>query len=721
MPRPAATLSLTLALAAAAPALAQQAPAEVDVAAGGGLAVDLEVGFGPGVVAAGRACPVRVGLRLAGDGLPLVGELALETWIDDDPAAPRTVHARAAVELQPGSSKRHLLCFRADEAAGVRVVLRDAGGRVRFRRRVAYGDEPDQLWRLERGVPLYATLRLSAEGERVFWPSALVHYARAGSDRGRLDGAEAVAVHLEPADLAAGVLAGLDALLVPAPPGLSPPAAEAVERFVAAGGRLLLGTGARGGSWPRDSLGPLSPFEVDPAGPALVPGALAALDPEATGEVALLRTRLREGASVGARAPGGQPLAARWRWGKGWVAALAFPLRTPLSDAAFSGLVRRALELSPPPDPLRLTAADALEQDALSDLAEAAGDEGSVRWIGLVLLGLLVTLGPVDYGIWRWRPGPRTTWSALIVTSAGFSALAFALGHTGSEGLVARGVALVDHGPRSPNRPVEALLCLASRRYDRYALALPEGLRVSPAIQPGGEFLPFGGGVPDPRREAAWTLAGATLGVELGVQGVAAFRVSGALAGPPALRLERDRRGAALVNDLPRPVEVIRLAWRRPARTSSLQPGERLELDPSEDGPRMEASPASVDEATLLRRTQEEALVHVDPLVRTSIARLGRVGERPIGQPGRTDLSGELLAGRTVLLVRDGEFPFALTRPDGQPVQVEGSALHRFVVELAPDQGAEPWPLPRPLPAEAPGMLPELPEDLPPEEEEEQE
>ncbi len=661
--RAVALLSLLLVLAA-------PAAAQVTVAPPPGLEVSVRAGFGPGIARPGRPCPVVVSLRLAPNAAPVVGRLGLEV-LHAEPG-PRCVHDVEVVELQPGSSRRVALAFRADATRGVRVVLRDSTGWTRFSQDVVYGAGPGGLLLLENDVPLYGVLRPPGSRAVAGWPGELASLVRDGIALGSVDTRQAAAVVLGPEQLEERGLGALSALLIPEAPGLEPAQAEAVRRWVLSGGKLLVAAGAGGGvAWPGDSLAPLLPLEV--RGQELREGALAELDPDAPAHpVAVLLGTPRPGGSVLADAGEDAPLLTSWLYGKGAVAALGITQDAPVGSGALAEALRGALHL--PAETLRdLTASDALEEETCGAVAEEVDDAISSGWIVLVFFGFLLLVGPLDYLLWRKAPGPRVSWASLLVASGVCSALAFTLGRSAEEPLVVRAVALLDPARAgAPGEPaglaVDALVCLGSRRFDEYALAAPEGLSWWPAIPPIEETVRLKPEAPDPRRVAAWDVRREALRIALGLDAVAPFRLRGAVAAAPPVVLEEGPEGSALRNDSTRTLWVTLARPGRPLRWRRLARGDTLPLDPESWSGGL-GGPADAITFALAAA----CFVDLAP------------GERH-GHGEGIDLSAVRDAGGTVLLLAGLPLPFELVDRNGRRVAVEGEALLRVVLAPAGEE-----------------------------------
>ncbi len=666
-----ALVLLPLLVALARPAAAQDLP---DVAPPAGVEVEVRVGFGPGIARAGRACPVRVALRVARDAAPVVGRLSVEVW-QESATAPRCAHDTVPLELAPGAAKRALLVFRVDRSRGVRVVVRDLEDRVLFRRSIAYGPGEGSLLRLEPQAALLGELPLADGSTRAAWPAAVASFVRLDLPLSRVEVTQPASVPLTRDELDARCLGGLTALLVPEPPGLATPAAAEVERWVAAGGRIVLAPGALGTAWPRDALAPLLPIEV--TGQDQRP--LTALAGAASGggeaqPAAVLLGRPRPGARVLAAAGEDAPLITVWRYGKGAVCALGFPLGAPVSEAALAAHLREALAL-PTEQPVDVSPCDALERAGLEDLVDATSDATSAGWVGLVFLGFLLVVAPIDYLAWRRFPSPRVSWSVLAASSLGFSALAFSLGHTSEEPLVVRAVALVDvisPGADAPPRlAIDALLCLGSRRLEPRAVLAPEGLRWTPALPPLDDTVRAEPVAPDPRQTTAWAIERSRLHAVLGLGSAVPFRLSGDFEAEAPVAVSREGGALVLHNRTDGPLDLLVIRRGAPPAYPTLPPRSPRPLSD------LVRPPAPGSE----RRSLSAVFHHLDPAVRASLALLAHeLEEERLGQTDGLDVSEAYRRGDVLVLVTGLPFPAPLRDASGAKLQVEGTAVLRLVV-----------------------------------------
>lgn len=653
-PRVAAAILFLLALSS--PGQAQNKEWSVpDVAAADGLSVTVRVGYGTatghGVSKRFGECPVEVALRLDSAGIALRGTLALEAHLP--PVQPTFVHDALPLELSPGGAKRVRLSFRIDRTLGVRVVLRDARGQVRFRKQLLYGDA---LKPLGSGISLYGTLATAGSRGRLYWPAGL---ARALTDDVQTQHAQVVSVAPEGLDPKA--LAGLDALLIAEPPGLPAEGAQGVRAWVEEGGLLLLAAGSRGVEWADDSLADLLP--VDVLGQASAKDGLASINSaRPAGEVTpVLRSRLRAGSRVVFAARADLPLVTVRRIGRGQVAFLSFPIDSPafLDDAVRTRVVRAALPLPAKPGPDYLPR-DALEEAVGEELWWDARDAASAWWILYLVLGFFLLVGPLDYLVWRRWPKPKVTWTLFLINSLGFSALAFALGRSGGPESLQVHTAVVVDAVGEEGVAVEGLVGFAAKRLERYRLEVASGLRFLPALCTERDH--------DPQGLAGALLVGPRLDLELGLATGLLLRVRGRARARVPLQARLLPGGAVeVVNTGGRRLELF--VARRGTEPSArrLEPGEtaRFEPFPLESGARPDWSQL---DGSVLARASLARVIGTD------------VAER-FGLPGRVDLSSAYLHGATLVMAAE-EAPFALLdlQREGKPLAQRGRTLYRRVL-----------------------------------------
>ncbi|MGE0706783.1 MAG: hypothetical protein AB7N76_06220 [Planctomycetota bacterium] len=634
--------------------------------------VSVHAGYGPGVFPRGRTCPVAVDLSLGGGALPFRGSLQLEV-LDPELTGRPSLHDWLPVELGPGASKRYLLRLRGDDAKGARLVLRDEAGREAWASELRYGEA---LAMLPAGLPLFGTLAPADGGKpRLHWPAALVASLSPGILLGEraavLERAPAVPIARRLLD-AEGALSGVDALIVAEPPGLEAHQAQALTAWVEEGGLLLLGAGTRGIEWSNDALAPLLPMEVLAQAQRL--GALRALGSERA--VGLLRGKLRAGARVLQRGPDDDPLLVTWRRGRGQVSLVTFGLDVPElgEDEARRRLIASALPL---PEPrLRETEPwDALEEAGLALTTNALAARTSSAWTGWLVLLLLLVVGPLDYLVWRRWPGPRVTWGLLLVVTLGFSALAFALGHTGGAPLESDAAWVIDAcdaggaGEARGAQPVvvEGLVALLGQGYRSELLTLPAGLRFEPA---GGAAA----GERCSRRQGRWALHERAAAVELGLAGPLSLRVRGrARAAFPFVARWTAEGEVELKNVSGRALTFTILGAPRTGEMV-LSPGERRVVLFQRDG----AAPQG-------------------QLTRASLRERARVEESRGGSPSDEE-SGALARGVDlsarldwdpfgVAIVAEDRAPPALVSVGERPLPVQGRALYRcFLPPFADEQ-----------------------------------
>lgn len=435
--------------------------------------LEAEVGYAR-LYAPARPLPVQVHLSSAAGEPAFKGALLLEAW-QEEGGAPRCIHALREVELGPGSAKSYLLGFRPDRSKGVRLRLYDAKGEAVAEKVFAYGVEIEEL---PPGVPLVGTLRVPEGRTPLYWPRGYQHYGP--KDESPPTGAAAVEVG--PELLASGGLEGLSGLVIGVGQSLEGAQLSALQAWVREGGQLLIGPGSR----PLDEdhpLGPLLPFSAKSQ--RRVRGAVSEFDSSGgDGSASLLTGVVRQGAWVTHAAPDGTPVLVTRALGRGRVTLCTASLQSPAlgSEEVREGLFERAFVLSPV-QPRGAGRVDVLEQVSLQGNLERAKSEVDRTWIALLILLFLFVVGPLDYFLWRWRPGPRMTWVNLTVSSLGFSALAFLVGTRGTgPGLEERSTWIVDCSPDG-SAVVDGSLVVAGRRHSSFAIKGP-GLRFYPSGTP---------------------------------------------------------------------------------------------------------------------------------------------------------------------------------------------------------------------------------------------
>ncbi len=415
-----------------------------------------------------RPIPIRVHLSLPAGEAAFRGALLLEAW-QEEGGAPRCIHALEEVELGPGSAKQYLLGFRADRSQGVRLRLFDLKGELVSEQVFAYGVE---LQETPPGVPLVGTLRAKEGRTPLYWPNTYTH--RKPQDSSSPSGA--VALEIAPELLAPGGLEGLSALVIGEGQTLEGEQLRALEAWLREGGQLLVAPGSR----PLDEDHPLSQLlPLIAKSQRRVRGAVVEFETsEGEGSASLITGVVRQGAWVTHAAPDGTPVLVTAGLGRGRVTLLTASLKAPAlgSEEVRAALFARAFAL-PGLSPRGAPRVDVLEQASLrTDLAgaEAAVDRS---WILILVAAFLLVVGPIDYLLWRWRPGPRMTWVTLTASSLGFSALAFLVGTRGTgPGLEARSTWIVDAFPDG-SAVADGILVVAGRRHSSFGIKGRPGLR----------------------------------------------------------------------------------------------------------------------------------------------------------------------------------------------------------------------------------------------------
>lgn len=652
-----------------------------DIAAPDGLSIDVRVGYGEGVGHSGGWCPAEVTLRQE-RGTPFLGTLTVEEWTVDVTTPRLRVLAATSVDLGERAAKRHLMMFRPGQTVGVRVVLRDGGGRKVFREHVRFADSAAvgealgfaSVHMLGEYVPIYGVLEDTSQEERTHWPVGLARPYKGGD----ASGAQTVRIPLRFPD--ERLLWGLDALLVPEPAALPAETAEAVRIFALRGGRLIVASGRRGATLGRSPLA--SSLPVEPLGQENRRDGLAAIDSSRpVGEVTPVTVgRLRKGAraTVGTQA---DPLVSRWRQGKGQVAFLAFPWDSPgfKDDAVRSRVLTEVMPFSEGADN-DFGMGVGLEACAARPLFEAARADTQVYWMIYLLVGFLLVVGPLDYLAWRKHRRAWVTWVVLVVSALTFSALAFVLGRTGGQSsLVAYGGVVLDPLDPSESGPqpfvAEGLVAFGSSRFQSYRLEIPPELATSHAAL-GTSFNPLSMLQDDGN---PYALLGSELQVELGVATPSVFRLSGIVRGecPVSARfLSPDRLEVQARGDVSRKVHLAREGG---FFETQLEEGTYVINWPAgEHTPAFEGKNSGPFTQTYVSRWDQK----IDSGLLSACLDDADFEDETIGspRPGSVDARSDLSRGAWLLLAFEPDYDLGITRT-GAALDAKCQALYRMILE----------------------------------------
>lgn len=431
------------------------------------LDVQVEVGF-DGIVVEGAWTPVHVRCTLGPDEPALDGRVVI--------ARPREVvtSVQAPLRLQPGESATVRLAVPGAPGLAWEAEVRDARDRTLARAQPSGATAlllPDErLVLLVGAVGLPGLFEGGIDRPRV----ARLTPDRLPRDPHALDGAVAIVLKAPTTADAAHVELARD-----------PAAVAALERYVRAGGTLLLVPGDAP-FWRDAPLDALAPARVagraeEPAS-ALAP-ALGDLDDERA--VPVLACEPRPGARVtwsGRR----HPLVIERALGRGRVVLVAFdPDREGLRGAARAGAFLTDLVDGGPTPPPALTGADAT---ALLDELLAATPPLTSAWfyvLAAAAVAQLLAVSLLTAALVR-RRGP---WAALSVPPLASVALAAVLVAVGA---LARGdprlttLLLELPDPGGGAATVHAVVGLQAGRAGRYSVELPPSLR--PGAQPETAF-----------------------------------------------------------------------------------------------------------------------------------------------------------------------------------------------------------------------------------------
>jgi hypothetical protein len=432
------------------------------------LDLSVSAGYG-GVYRRGQWVPVRVAVSNAGESFS--GALRVRP---DSSGGFENTNYRTPLDL-PRGARKQVFVYVAPEpyTRDLRVEVLDAAGRVMASRSftLRMAEPEDVLLAVVTESPLGAvdlTARVPGVGTayQVNWRVA----------------------YLPPL---AEALAGLDVLLIhDADTGaLSVEQAQALERWVLAGGHLLV---AGGDAWQRTTAGLAHLLPVDLRGTVVRQGLDALADYvrvsiEPLRERAVItRVTLRAGAIVLA----GQddlPLVVRWPYGAGWVDFLAAdPQAEPLRS--WSDL---------PQLWYALIAAGGQRPSWGRGISDwTAARQGTLTLYHSVLPGLLqlcaflaayiALIGPVNYTVLRWLNRREWAWITTPVLIALFSVLAYQVGFNlrGNDPTLSR-LTVVRQWPGRAEAQVTALVGVQAPRRGAYDVVAGRGFALRPLPDSG--------------------------------------------------------------------------------------------------------------------------------------------------------------------------------------------------------------------------------------------
>ncbi len=324
---------------------------------------------------------------------------------------------------------------------------------------------------------------------------------------GRRERAETVALSLaEIPDRPAG-LRLLDALILNDvdTSRLTPAQQATLKSWVAGGGRLVLGGGAGAGrtlAGLPPSLQPYADTPIRVPGPFIIAGAEPG--PQAT----ILLARLEGPAEAegqeqnSSSETNGLPLIVEQSVGAGYVDFIALDLSQSPFDA-WAGLTDFAKRLlSPgaawpqhlPPDVSPRQMSDSQLARALTNLP--ALDLPSVRFVGLLLIGYIVLVGPVNYFFLRWRDRLAWAWVTIPALTLTFSGLAYGLGFSqrGSD-IIVNQISVIELGPAGEAVQGRTYVGVFSPSRRAYDIEIGAGTLIRPL---GEGYDPWSGSVNTP-------------------------------------------------------------------------------------------------------------------------------------------------------------------------------------------------------------------------------
>lgn len=221
--------------------------------------------------------------------------------------------------------------------------------------------------------------------------------------------------------------------------GLTPGQRVALSRWVAGGGRLILG----GGAGAARTLAGLPP-ELQPAQISGLQevASLPSLETYTNRPIRVPGPFLAAAAQPAANAAirldnGGQntlPLVIELAFGAGYIDWLALDVSQSPFDAWAGATVFAGKLLTPgaawspnlPTDIAPQQASDSQISNALTNLP--ALDLPSLRFVGLLLAGYIILVGPVNYFVLRWRDRMAWAWVTIPLLTIAFSVLAYGIG-----------------------------------------------------------------------------------------------------------------------------------------------------------------------------------------------------------------------------------------------------------------------------------------------------
>lgn len=305
--------------------------------------------------------------------------------------------------------------------------------------------------------------------------------------------------------------------------GLTPAQGVALSRWVAEGGRLVVG----GGSGAGRTLAGL-PAEVQPVTLAhqveaaalpglerytgktiLVPGPflVAASQPVAHAVVLLnnaAKLQTQDISALASTSDSTLPLIVELPFGAGYVDFIALDLSQSPFDA-WAGATDFAEQLLSPgaawPQHLPMDVAPQQMSDsqiyyALTNLPSL--DLPSIRFLGLLLIGYILLVGPVNYFLLRWRDRLAWAWVTIPLLTVIFSGLAYGLGFSlrGSD-IIINQISIIEMGQAGRVKRADTYAGIFSPHRQSYGVEIDAETLVRPigqnAYDPWSEVMNTGG------------------------------------------------------------------------------------------------------------------------------------------------------------------------------------------------------------------------------------
>jgi hypothetical protein len=251
---------------------------------------------------------------------------------------------------------------------------------------------------------------------------------------------------------------------------LTPAQRTALKNWVAGGGRLVLGGGAGAGrtlaGLPLDlqpvtltnlqEVSAVPGLETYADEPVRVPGPFLLAGAQPVSDATVLLTQAPPTTDESEKNLGGSdiPLIVELAVGQGYVDFIALDLsQSPFNAwAGATDFVQQLLSPGAawpdylPPDIAPHQMSDSQMTYALSNLP--ALDLPSIRFLGLLLIGYILLVGPANYFFLRWRDRLAWAWITIPALTLAFSALAYGLGFSlrGSD-IIVNQISIIEMGP----------------------------------------------------------------------------------------------------------------------------------------------------------------------------------------------------------------------------------------------------------------------------------